>query len=251
VSNLYPARSTYHETFARVVPNTGQEAKALVAEMQALHVTHLYVTDDGQPYSAAIATEVVQAAKTAGLTETPGAATEAAVQASGADAVFYGGTLDSPGAARSAQALLDSVSASKSAIKLFAPSGLYNDTFVSGLTAATQARLVISSPGFLTHDLSSQGQQFVSEFKSHYGHDPAPQAIFGYAAMQAVLTVLDDAGAQAGNRADVVARFRTLKTDQTEQSVLGPYSITGGDPSIAPFVFARSQHGKLVPFAKG
>jgi ABC-type branched-subunit amino acid transport system substrate-binding protein len=248
VTTLYPARSTYHDTFARVVPNSGQEAKALVAEMQSLHVSRVYVTDDGQDYSAAIALEVAQAAKAAGLTETQGPATSAAVRASGAGALFYGGTLDSPGAARSARTLLESVSASLPAVKLFAPSGLYNESFVSGLTAATQARLVISSPGFLTRDLSSQGHQFVTTFTSTFGHAPVPQAIFGYAAMQAVLTVLDDAGAHAGNRAEAVARVRTLKTDQ---SVLGPYSIAGGDPSIAPFVFAHSQHGKLVPFAKG
>ena len=31
---FYPGRSTYHETFARVVPNSAAEAKAIVSEMQ-------------------------------------------------------------------------------------------------------------------------------------------------------------------------------------------------------------------------
>ncbi len=34
-SSYYPSRSTYNETFARVVPNSAVEAKAIVAEMQA------------------------------------------------------------------------------------------------------------------------------------------------------------------------------------------------------------------------
>ena len=33
-STFYPSRSTYHETFARMVPNSAQEAKAILAEMQ-------------------------------------------------------------------------------------------------------------------------------------------------------------------------------------------------------------------------
>ena len=44
------------------------EAKALVAEMQAEHVSSLYVADDGQRYGASLALEVRAAATAAGLT---------------------------------------------------------------------------------------------------------------------------------------------------------------------------------------
>ena len=247
-TKFYPAHATYHETFARVVPNSAQEAKALVAEMQSLRVSRIYVASDGRPYGATIASEVAQAAKAAGLTPIQGPATEARVAASGANAMFYGATLASSATASAARGLLDSVAGTLPSVKLLAPSGLYDDSFVSSLTAATQSRLTVSSPGFLSPDLDPLGRRFVSDFRSAYGHEPAPQAIFGYAAMQAVLNVLDQGGASAADRAYVVAQLRALKN---APSVLGTFSINGGDPSIAPFIFARPQGGKLVPFAKG
>ena len=68
VQSFYPGHVTYHETFARVVPTSAQEARALVAEMQSEHVSSLYVADDGQRYGATLALEIRAAARTAGLT---------------------------------------------------------------------------------------------------------------------------------------------------------------------------------------
>ncbi len=236
-SEYYPAHSTYHETFARVVPNSGAEAKAQVQEMRSLGVSKLYVAHDAQAYSAAIALEVTQEAKAAGLT--------AATSAASADGVFYAGSSDSPSARASATTALDQAASANPTAKLFAPSGLYNPSLVSGLSAAAQKNLYVSSPGFLSSDLSPSGRQFVSAFNTAYGHDPAPQAIFGFEAMDALLAVLGQAGSSANNRAAVVADFRGLKN---RQSVLGTYSISGGDPTIAPFIFARAQGGQLKPF---
>jgi branched-chain amino acid transport system substrate-binding protein len=98
----------------------------------------------------------------------------------------------------------------------------------------------------VTKDLPAGGRQFVSSFTSTYGHTPAPQAIFGYEAMSAVLAVLKQAGAAAGNRATVVSDFRGL---HDRQSVLGTYSISAGDTSLAPFVFGRARGGVLVATA--
>jgi hypothetical protein len=75
-----------------------------------------------------------------------------------------------------------------------------------------------------------------------------PEAIFGYEAMSALIAVLDREDALAGDRADVVSAFRTLND---RSSVLGTYSISGGDTSIAPFVIARVKSGALVPQALG
>ena len=59
--------------------------------------------------------------------------------------------------------------------------------------------------------------------------------------MSALLYVLDKAGANANQRSTVVTDFRQLKNPP--DSVIGPYSISGGDPSIAPFIFARVEAG--------
>jgi ABC-type branched-subunit amino acid transport system substrate-binding protein len=238
---FYPAHATYKQTFGRVVPNSSQEAKAIVQELGAEHVTSLYVADDGQLYGAALALEVRNAAKAAGLT--------LATSATGAGAVFYGGSVAN---AAVATRFLDQTASASPSAKLFVPSGLDDSSFVAGLSAGAQARLTVSSPGFLPKDLTGDGPAFASTFRTDDGHAPAPQAVFGYEAMRAVLNTLAQAGTAANNRAAVVADFRSLK--RTSGSALGAYSISGGDPSIAPFVFARIRThplggaGSLVAF---
>jgi ABC-type branched-subunit amino acid transport system substrate-binding protein len=237
-SSYYPARSTYNETFARVVPNSSVEARAIVSEMQGQGVSRLYVSDDGSQYGEAVAQEVSKGAKAASMTLVSSPA--------GADGVFYGGSLVSASARATATHALDKAAAASPSAKLFAPSGLYSDSFVSGLSPAAAAHLVVSSPGFLPKDLTPAGRAFVRRFRQAFGHQPVPQAIFGYEAMSALLDVLDKAGSKANERAVVVSDFRSLK--DPANSVIGQYSISGGDPSIAPIIFARVRGGKLLPF---
>ena len=229
----YQSRSTYGQTFARVVPTSGREARALVQEMQALGAKKLYVDNDGGPYGAAMANAVKSDA--AGKLSVVGSQ-------AGADSVFYG--TDS---AAAATRFFDAAAQSNPAIRLFGPSALYDKTFAGGLSPAVR-NVVISTAGFRAPDLPQAGTKFVSEFNSRFGHAPVPQAIFGYEAMSAVLAVLREAGSQANKRSTVVNDFLALKN---RQSVLGTYSMnSSGDTSIAPFVFGRLQRGTLVPFAQ-
>jgi ABC-type branched-subunit amino acid transport system substrate-binding protein len=242
----YPSRSTYTpgETFARLVPNTAQEAKAQVQEMQAMHVTKLYIASDGQPYGATIALEVKQAATAAGITASEGPATAAGFTGSGADALFAGTNSEA-----TAKSVFDGVAASSPHAKLFGPSALYDAAFASGLAAPAQKNLVISSPGFLNRDLTTLGKAFVANFTTTYGHAPAPVAIFGYETINALLYVIKVEGSLANTRAAVVGRFRSLTAEDTARySVLGTYSLDHGDTNLAPFVFSRVQGGQLVPF---
>ncbi len=231
--SYYQSRSTYGQTFARVVPSSGREARAQVEEMQVLGVRKLYVSDDGGPYGAAIA-NAIRSDAAGKLTLLDGQA--------GADAVFYG-----TNSVAAATRFFDEAVVSSPAVKLFGPSALYDQAFAGGLSPAVR-NLVISTPGFRDADLPQAGTKFVAEFTSRYGHAPVPQAIFGYEAMAAVLAVLREAGSQANNRSTVVHDFLALKN---RQSVLGTYSMnSSGDTDVAPFVFGRLQRGKLVPFAQ-
>jgi branched-chain amino acid transport system substrate-binding protein len=228
----YQSLSTYGRTFARVVPTSGDEAKAQIKEMQTLGVTKLYVGNDGSAYGAAIANAVAHDV---------GGTISAVSSQTGADGVFYGS--DSPGAAAR---FFEKAAAANPAAKLFGPSALDDATFAAGISPAVR-NLYVSAPGFLAQDLTPAGSKFVSDFKSQYGHTPVLQAIFGYEAMSAVLAVLREAGAQANNRSTVVHDFLAIKN---RQSVLGTYSMNSdGDTSIAPFVFSRLERGTLVPFA--
>ena len=231
-NNYYQSFGTYGQTFARVVPSSALEAKALVQEIRALGVTKLYVGNDGGPYGAAMANVVNHdAAGTIGVVSSVAAA----------DGAFYG-TISPASAAR----FFHSAVASNAQIKLFGPSALADPTIAGRLSAI--GHLYVSAPGFLKANLTPSASTFVSQFTSTYGHAPLPQAIFGYEAMSAVLAVLREAGTHANNRSTVVHDFLSIKD---RQSVLGTYSMnSSGDTSIAPFVFNRVQQGKLVPFVQ-
>jgi branched-chain amino acid transport system substrate-binding protein len=238
-STFYPSRSSYRQTFARMVGTSAVEAKKIVAEMRVQGVSRLFVTDDGALYGASLAEAVRRDAVATGLTLVGAAAS--------ANGIFFGASLVSPTARTGATRALDRFAAINPGAKLFAPSGLYDDSFVAGLSAGAARRLYVSSPGFDARNLPPAGQTYMTEFERAFGHQPVPQAIFGYEAMSALLYVLRQAGSQADDRSTVVADFRGLRNPPN--SVIGPYSINDGDPTISPFIFARVRDGKLTPFA--
>jgi branched-chain amino acid transport system substrate-binding protein len=229
--HFYPANGTFHHTFARVVATTAQEAKALVAAMKARQVSKLYIADDGTDYGSSIADEIRQDAPAAGLT--------LASAATGADGIFYGG-LDGSAAAQA----LDRLAAANPAAKLFAPSALYDDSFVANLSPAAQKNLYVSAPGLPVSGQNAAAKAFATAFQSAYGHAPQPQAVYGYETMAALMSVLKGLGANANSRAKVVDRFRGLTG---RASPLGTYSLKNGDTNLASFVIAHPAGGRLVP----
>jgi ABC-type branched-subunit amino acid transport system substrate-binding protein len=235
--HYYPASSSYGRTFARLAPTTVVEASALVARMRAEKLTNLDVEHDATPYGTSLADAVSADARKAGMTVMRGAATPAA------KVVLYAGLPD-PAAAHA----LDLAASTAPNAKLFAPSALYDDVFVHGLSTAAQQALTVSAPGIASGALDAIGRGFVRDFAHRYGHQPAPQAIFGYEAMRALIATLQKAGAQANARTTVVTDFRSLSRTAAE-SALGAYRLHGGDTSLRSFVFAHVSGGALVPSA--
>jgi branched-chain amino acid transport system substrate-binding protein len=234
-THWFPAHGNYGRTFARMVPNTAREAKAIITEMQSLHRTKLFVSSDAGSYGRSIALEVRQDASSAGISVVPSAA--------GADAVFYAGA---PGAG--ATKAVDAAASANAGADVFVPSALYDAGWVNGLSSAARHRLYVSSPGFMPGHYQGTGPQFVSAFRSAFHRRPQPQAVFGYAAMQALLAGLKRAGTNANSRSDVTQGVLGLKN---QQSALGTYTLDGGDTNIARFIFARPVAGTLVPRAAG
>ena len=227
----YESLSTNGRTFARVVPTTALEAKALITEMQSLGVKSLYVTGDGSEYGRTLAAAVRTAASPA---------ISVASSQSSADAVLFAGSSQS----EAAQAL-DAAASRNPKVKLFGPSALSDDAFVAGLSPAAQKALYVSSPGLLPKQLATAAPTFVSAFKTSYGHTPSAQAIFGYEAVSALLSVLQSQGASANDRSKVVKGFFGIRN---RTSPLGTYSINqNGDTSIAPYVIERVKASKLIP----
>jgi hypothetical protein len=232
VNHYYPSQSSNGYTFGRVVPPGSEEAKAQVQEMQALGVSKVYVGSDGQTYGKAIALAVksdVKAPMT--VVSTPSAA----------DAAFYG-----TNSVAAAVKEFDSISQQSPNVKLFGPYALDTPSFATALSATAQPEAYISAPGTLKSAATAAATTFAGDFKSTYGHAPAPQAIYGFEAMSALLAVLRNEGTNAANRSDVVNGFHALKN---RISALGTYSIdAAGDPSLAQLVFSHFKGGRLVPF---
>jgi branched-chain amino acid transport system substrate-binding protein len=234
-THWYPDHKNFGLTFTRMVPNSSKEARAIVGEMKTLGLTKLYVSSDSSSYGKSVALEVRQDAPSSGLS--------IVTSSTGADAVFYAGAPD-----QAATKAVDAAAAASPTAKLFVPSAFYDNAWVQGLSATAQQRLYVSSPGFMPGSYRGTGPAFVSAFQQAYGHRPQPQAVFGYAAVQALLAGLKSAGGNAGSRADVTVDVLGLKK---QSSALGTYSFDAGDTNIAPFIFARPVAGKLVPRGTG
>ncbi|MDA8068644.1 MAG: ABC transporter substrate-binding protein, partial [Actinomycetota bacterium] len=101
-------------------------------------------------------------------------------------------------------------------------------------------------PGYLPKDLPAAGRAFAAAFRIAYGHTPNTEAIFGYAAMSALIHVIAAEGRNANDRTAVVKEFLSL---HKLPSVLGSYSLnSAGNTNLDAFVFAHVRAGRLVPF---
>jgi branched-chain amino acid transport system substrate-binding protein len=228
----YESWSTYHRTFARVVPSSAQEAEALVGEMHALGVKSLWVQADSSDYGSALAHAVKVDAQAAQISVSR--------SASGAGAIFYAG--DSPTAAAT---YFNRAASGNSQAKLFGSSALDSPAFTKHLSSSVK-NLYVTIPGQMPSAQNSSAQSFDTAFQAKFNHAPSTQAPFGYEAMSALLSVLKTAAGGADNRTTVVKDFLELKD---RHSVLGTYTIntTSGNTSLDSFVVAQLNNGTLNP----
>jgi ABC-type branched-subunit amino acid transport system substrate-binding protein len=228
-SNYYQSWSTYGRTFAHVVPSTGQEASALVAAMQAAGIRTVYVGHDDSDYGAAIARAFLADA---------GPSMTIAANESGAGAILYAS--DSPSAGAQ---FMNSAAQMDPHGLLYGPSAFDAPAFVRALKAAAARAARITTPGFMPLPAGAR-TSFVLPFVQAYGHQPAPDAIYGYATVEALFAVLRQAGSGADSRATVVRDYLKLSEPN---SVIGDLSIkSDGDTTPASFVLNRVRAGQLV-----
>jgi ABC-type branched-subunit amino acid transport system substrate-binding protein len=232
---FYESTGTYGKTFARIVPNSAVEAKAILAQMKSLGVSSVYINSDASFYGRAMADDLSSDAAAAKVSVSGSPAS--------AGAIFY--AADPANAASAAQKLMGYASQNPGAM-LFGPSSLDTPAFLQALTTPP-AHLYISTPGVLSAAEPAAYAQFASAFDTKYGHQPARQAAFAYESMAAVINAIAKAGRNGNNRATVVGEFfRTTN----RSSAVGTYSIdSGGDSNLTSFVFNRVKQGALVPAA--
>jgi branched-chain amino acid transport system substrate-binding protein len=245
-AKYYP---TGKRTYGRVVPADNIQSAAQVSYMKSLGVKKLYVLDDKEVYGKGVGDGVAADAKKAGIQVLgdegidPKAANYRSVaqkmKSAGADAFFFGGIT-----ANNAVQLWGDVFAANPNIKGFGPDGVAETSFSSKIPAATMPDTYITNPTLPEQLYPPAAKTFFGDFKSTYGHDPEPYAIYGYEAMNAALQAIKNAGDKGNCREDVIKGFYAIKN---KQSVLGTYSIDAdGDTTITDYGGNTIKNGKLT-----
>jgi len=89
-----------------------------------------------------------------------------------------------------------------------------------------------------------RGRAVLRRLRLQSGSPVAPEALYGYDAMQLVLDAIRAAGRHAGDRAAVA---RAALQPRVRRSVLGDYRVeASGDASAARFAGYRRAGGRLV-----
>jgi branched-chain amino acid transport system substrate-binding protein len=245
-AKYYP---TGKRTYGRVVPADNLQSAAQVSYMKSLGVKKLYVLDDKEVYGKGVGDGVAADAKKAGIQVLgdegidPKAANYRSVgqkiKSAGADAFFFGGIT-----ANNAVQLWGDIFAANPNIKGFGPDGTAQATFSSKIPASTMPNTYITTPTLPEQLYPPSAKKFFADFKSTYGHDPEPYAIYGFSAMGAALQAIKNAGDKGNCREDVIKGFFAIKN---LQSVLGTYSIDpDGDTTITDYGGNTIKNGKLT-----
>ena len=245
-AKYYP---TGKRTYGRVVPADNIQSAAQVSYMKSLGVKKLYVLDDKEVYGKGVGDGVAADAKKAGIQVLgdegidPKAANYRSLaqkmKSAGADAFFFGGIT-----ANNAVQLWGDVFAANPNIKGFGPDGVAETSFSSKIPAATMPDTYITNPTLPPNLYPPSAQKFFTDFKTTYGHDPEPYAIYGYEAMNAALQAIKNAGDKGNCRENVIKGFFAIKN---KQSVLGTYSIDAdGDTTITDYGGNTIKNGKLT-----
>jgi branched-chain amino acid transport system substrate-binding protein len=231
-----------------MVPSDRVQALAQALYQNQEGCRRTFIVRDGGDYgdnlagrvAAADAAQGVSVAGTAQVRigQTDFAKLTSAIGGSGADCVFFGGNVGPH-----TVAMWDALGSLPGGPKLFAPDALGDASFTAAIGPAGD-RTFITSPGLAPNAYNDLGQRFYASYQARFGGFPSPEAIFGYEAMQAVLSSIQAAGSSGNSRADVVRNFFAIKN---RQSVLGSYSILpDGDTTLTSYGAYVVSDGDLV-----
>jgi branched-chain amino acid transport system substrate-binding protein len=239
----YPAGT---RTYGRVVPADHIQAAAQVSYMKDNGCTKVAILNDKEVYGKGIADQVEKIAGEQGITVTENSgydpkaanfrALGAKIKSAGADCFFFGGITQNKGV----QVFKD-VYAANPEIKMFGPDGVAESAFSEKLGGKVEKNVFITNPTLDPKLYPPAAQDFFKEFKSKYGKDPEPYAIYGYESMNVVIEAIKAGG---DDRAKVVEGFFAIKG---RDSVLGKYDIDeNGDTTLSDYGGNRIEGGKLT-----
>jgi branched-chain amino acid transport system substrate-binding protein len=248
----YPKLPDVGRTFARVVPSDRAQVGAQLEYMHDEGVRRLVVLTDEDPLGIGFATLVRAQARAHGIAvvgdervdphEQEPRELVGRVLGLEPDAVFYAGGIED-----GIERLWKGLAAAGPGLKLFAPGALVDPRFLGGIGAAARRATYVTKPVLPVAAYPAAASRMAQLFERTYGYRPAPEALYGYEAMRAVLSAIQRAADTVDDRpltrADVVREF--FGTDR-RTSVLGPYAIDhDGDTSMRRFGAYRVVAGQL------
>ncbi len=236
-------------TFVRLQPGDIGQAQAQVQLMKSLGVRRLYVLDDQEPFEMPLADIVADFAERAGVTvvthdsisTAPEAVFTGAVEKiveSDAQAVFLAGG-EGPGTV----ALWRDLYRADPSLLLLGSSSMDSESFASQIGAAG-ANTYLTTPVLPVRLYPLVAQRVLSHFRSVFGAEGGPYALYGYEAMELVLDAVRGAGARGNDRQTVIARVFDIRR---RNSVIGRYSVqSNGETTLSQYGVDRVSHGRPV-----
>lgn len=247
---FYP---TGKRNFIRLLPGDAVQAAAQVALMRALHVRSLYVLADGEPFGAPLASILASDAKIAGIEVKGEQSIELArasaaskftgqveqVVRSGAQAVFLNGDSGAGTAA-----LLQQMHAADPKKLLLGVSAMADPGLTGAIGPATASRTYLTTPALSLSLYGAGAKRVLLQLSRHFHVAATPYALYGYAAMDLVLSAIRRAGRHGDSRAAVLA---AAFTGQRVDSVLGRYEVLpDGETTITRYGVDRVWAGQPV-----
>lgn len=214
-------------SFARTVPRSDVEARAVVAGLRAGTCRRLVLLDDGSLDGRGLLTATRRLARGAGVGVAgtvrvrPGEAPQAlaaSVRRGRPDCALWTGTL-----ADTTAPVFDALHAADPQLGLFGGPGLATDAFAASLAPGTQARTELAGPPGVLEPLGPV-RAFTRRYRQQVGAAPTAGSVSGYEAMQVVLAAIRRAGPKGADRAAVGRALFGLG------GLRGPLGTFGVDP---------------------
>lgn len=243
---FYP---TGKRSFIRLAPGDAVQAAAEVALIRALGLRSLYVLADAEPFGAPLASIVASDAKLAGIAvkgeqsvELERATAQSsfrgqvqAVTSSGAEAVFLNGDSGAGTAA-----LWRQLHAANPGLRLLGSSAMDTPSFTAAIGSAA-SRTYLTTPALSRSRYASLAQRVFLAARRRFNVQPTAYDLYGYAAMELVLSAIRRAGRHGDDRSEVIAGAFAAGE---ESSVLGRYAVLpDGETTLTRYGVDRVRAG--------
>jgi ABC-type branched-subunit amino acid transport system substrate-binding protein len=234
-------------TFARVVPTDASQAVALLAIQRTIGCHTTFILHDGEfdGFDAALSYAQSAGLRVAGtLPFTRQAPSYSSlvktVAGSGANCVLIS-AIDE----RSSVLLTEQLASAVPAATIFVGNGLANNAYLDAVPHSLDSRLIVLSATLPPKDYAASARGFAARYEQRFGTSE-PSAIFGYAAMELTLDVIDDATSGGRKQADRAKLLAALFDGDQRRTILGMIHISRtGDMTVHRFGIYRVAGGRL------